>query len=109
MSKYGNRRVVYNGIVFDSKAEKERYIELLLLERAGKIENLQRQAVFLLIPKQPDEKSVKYTADFIYIENGSKIAEDVKSEVTAKDKVYVLKRKLFKLKHTDWTFKEVIM
>ena len=40
MSKYHNKKVIYNGITFDSIKEKNRYIELKLLERAGLIKNL---------------------------------------------------------------------
>lgn len=42
-SKYHNKKVVLpDGTVFDSQKEYARWCELRLLERAGKITNLQR-------------------------------------------------------------------
>jgi hypothetical protein len=123
MSKYGNKKTVYNGMVFDSKAECERYKELVLLEKAGKIKDLKRQVKFELIPKfgrvrqfereQTNERAVYYTADFTYTQIPQmgmpfQVAEDVKSEATAKNKEYVIKRKLFKQKYKNWVFREEI-
>ena len=99
MSKYGNRKVVLNGITFDSKKEATRWAELKLLERAGKITFLQRQVSYVLVPKQVRdgkmiERPVVYKADFAYKdENGEDVVEDVKSPAT-KTQVYILKRKL---------------
>ena len=98
MGKYGNRKITVDGITFDSQKEAVRYQELLLLQRAGQIFNLQRQVPFVLIPKQERngkvvERAVVYKADFVYNENGEDIVEDVKSEAT-KTKEYIIKRKL---------------
>ena len=41
--KYKNKKTVYDGITFDSKKEAQRYSELKLLEKVGKIKNLKRQ------------------------------------------------------------------
>jgi hypothetical protein len=41
----------------------------------------------------------KYISDFVYLENGQKIVEDVKSEYTRKLPVYRLKKKLVKAVH----------
>lgn len=41
--KYHNEKVAVSGITFDSKKEADRYCELLLLQRAGRISELQRQ------------------------------------------------------------------
>lgn len=96
MNKYHNKKVCYNGIAFDSKKEARRYSELLLLERAGVITNLQRQVPFVLIPSQRIngkvvERECKYIADFVYTENGKKVVEDTKGMRT---KDYIIKRKL---------------
>ena len=53
MSKYHNRKVEIDGIKFDSTKEGERYLELKLLLKAGKIRDLQMQVEFELIPKHP--------------------------------------------------------
>jgi len=107
MSKYGNVKVTFDGIVFDSKKERERFIDLRMLERAGKIENLELQPEYELIPKSRTERAVKYRGDFRYIENGKVIVEDVKSTATAKDKAYIIKRKLMKWRCPDVEFREV--
>jgi hypothetical protein len=102
MSKYHNKKVVFNNIKFDSKFEAKRYGELLLLEKAGAITNLELQKSFELIPTQYEtlangkrgkclERAVTYKADFVYIENGKQVVEDVKG---MKTKDYIIKRKL---------------
>ena len=96
MSKYGNRITILDGKQFDSAKEARRYAELRLLERAGQIQNLQRQVPFVLIPKQERngkviERPCVYKADFVYTENGEEVAEDVKG---VKTKEYIIKRKL---------------
>lgn len=108
-SKYGAKKITQNGITFDSKREAKRYGELLLLERAGAITELQRQVEFVLIPAQrePDtigkrggvikgkviEHKCSYVADFVYhnAEDGKLVVEDTKGFRT---KDYVIKRKL---------------
>ena len=99
MAKYRNTKVTINGITYDSKKEARRHGELLLMERAGAIKNLEHQVKYVLIPSQKIdgrvvEREVSYTADFRYIQNGKVIVEDVKSEITRKDKTYILKRKM---------------
>ena len=96
-SKYKNRRVKVSGIPFDSRKEAERYEELKLMERAGKIKDLQRQVSYLLIPAQKDEsgkvieRCCRYVADFVYRIDGETIVEDVKGVRTPE---YKIKRKL---------------
>lgn len=51
-NKFGNRKVTVDGETFDSKKEYNRYRELLLLVRAGKIHDLFRQVKYELIPAQ---------------------------------------------------------
>lgn len=110
-SKYKAKKVTVNGQTFDSKKEYQRYCELSLLERAGKITNLERQVKFVLIPAQyePDsvgvrggvrrgkclEREVSYVADFVYDQDGKQVVEDVKGyrRGTAYS-VFTIKRKL---------------
>ena len=96
MSKYLNRKVTVDGITFDSRREFLRYRELCLLEKAGKIKNLQRQVKFELIPSQKVdgkvvERQCSYIADFVYEQDGKTIVEDTKGFAT---KDYIIKRKL---------------
>lgn len=111
-AKYKNKKVVYEGITFDSQKEAQRYCELKLLQRAGKIQNLELQKTFVLIPTQrePDtigkrggvikgkliEKECTYKADFVYTENGKTVVEDTKG---MKTEVYKIKRKLMLFVH----------
>ena len=93
MSKYNNRRT--NG--FDSIREMNRYQELKLLERAGKIQGLDRQVRFDLIPNQYDDngklvyRGIYYVADFVYWKDHMFIVEDCKGFRT---KEYQIKKKL---------------
>ncbi|MBQ2175640.1 MAG: DUF1064 domain-containing protein, partial [Alphaproteobacteria bacterium] len=48
--KYNNKKIIVDGIKFDSKKEALRYKELKMLEKAGIISNLQRQVKYTLIP-----------------------------------------------------------
>ena len=102
MNKYHNKKVIYEGIVFDSKKEAKRYGELLLLNRAGVIHNLQRQVEFVLIPSQYCdgkcvERKCSYIADFVYLdENNALVVEDTKGFRTPD---YIIKRKLMLFVH----------
>ena len=99
MNKYRAKKTEVDGILFDSKHEAERWCELKLLERAGKITDLFRQMPITLIPAQRNEKGkvierpVKYVADFMYTENGKTVFEDAKSPATRTPE-YIIKRKL---------------
>ena len=104
-----------DGVVHDSKKEADRWCELKLFERAGKISDLKRQVPYELIPAQYEtvprysktgarlkdgqrcaEKGVVYICDFEYIENGKRVVEDVKSPATRKKESYIIKRKLMR-------------
>ena len=94
MSKYGNiKTTTSDGITHDSIKEANRWCELKLLERAGRISDLKRQVKFELIPKQDGERAVYYIADFVYhnADDGKLVVEDVKGKRT---KDYIIKRKL---------------
>lgn len=100
-SKYRNKKVVVDGMRFDSKHEHERWLTLLQMQEEGKIWGLQRQVPFQLLPsqrigKKVVERPVKYIADFTYTtqaEDGSDwfVVEDAKGKRTAD---YIIKRKL---------------
>lgn len=117
MSKYNNKKVMLDGIVFDSKREATRFAELKLLERAGQISKLELQKTFELIPAQYEkasdyykigakkgqlkkgkliEKAVTYKADFCYWKDGKWIVEDTKGVRTRE---YIVKRKLMLYVH----------
>lgn len=110
-TKYRSKKIVRDGITFDSQKEYKRYCELKILCVAGKITCLELQKRYELIPAQYEkierhgkngqrlkdgqrciEKSVVYVADFVYRDaQGNTIVEDTKGFRT---KDYILKRKL---------------
>lgn len=102
-NKYHARKVVAGGQNFDSEKEYARYLELKLLEKAGEIENLERQVRYDLIPRQNDEngkmieRPTVYIADFQYrdCKTGETIVEDVKGYKRGQAyAVFTMKRKL---------------
>lgn len=92
--KFGAVMTTVEGITFRSKAEARRYSELLLLARAGKIECLELQPVYVLHAPLTTgtmrgalkatagqlPKVGKYVADFRYYDmtTGAQVVEDVK-------------------------------
>lgn len=114
-NKYYAKKTFVNGIEFDSRKEARRYSELLLLQRAGAIRDLELQKKYVLIPAQYEtyerygkkgqrlqdgqrlvEKECAYLADFVYKEDGKTIVEDTKG---IKTKDYIIKRKLMLYVH----------
>ena len=109
-NKYKSMKCYLDGIEFDSRREARRYQELLLLQRAGVIQDLRLQEKFVLIPSQYEsyerygakgqelklgqrlvEKECSYIADFVYEQDGKTVVEDTKG---FKTKDYIIKRKL---------------
>jgi hypothetical protein len=92
VSKYRNRKTIYQGIEFDSQKEERRYQELQLLERAGEIRYLERQPRYDFVIKGKKLKHY-YKADFRYevVRTGQVVTEDVKGYRT---RDYRLKKEL---------------
>lgn len=108
-NKYHNRKAAVDGEIFDSRKEARRWIELQMIQKAGKISHLERQKKFVLIPAQyePDiigprggkkkgkliEHEVSYYADFYYYNPtfDDWVVEDTKGVKTPE---YIIKRKL---------------
>lgn len=112
-SKYKNKKVTVNGKVFDSKKEAKRYCELIKLEQAGLIKDLETQKKFLLLDTFKKNgktyKQISYYADFVYFDVYSKktIVEDVKASKNFKTDVYKIKKKLFEFVYPNLTIKEI--
>ena len=106
MNKYRNKKVQFNGITFDSKAEETRYKQLLLMQKANYITDLELQPRFLLQESFKKNgktyRKIEYIADFMYEEKGKVIIEDVKGMET---KEFKIKRKLFEYKYPDLELK----
>jgi hypothetical protein len=93
-NKFGAKKTVVDGKIFDSIKEAKRYKELVLLQSTGIISDLTCQVTFRL-----DVNGLlicKYRADFVYRENGHHVVEDVKG---ARTREYLLKKKLMRAVH----------
>lgn len=101
-NKYHNKKVVYNGIKFDSKKEGAYYLKLKLLEEKGVIQDLQLQVKFELIPsfkfKGETIRGINYYADFTYKQDGKLHIVDTKGIRTD---VYKIKKKMMNYKGYD--------
>lgn len=88
-SKYSAQRDTVDGITFDSKREAQRWSELRLLERAGKIRDLQRQVPIELEGRDGPlltrtGRTMRLTLDFAYFDValGLTVYEDAKGYPT---------------------------
>lgn len=101
MNKYHNKKVMYNGIKFDSKKEKDYYIKLKILEKSNKIRDLKLQVPFILIETfkrgEKTYRKMKYVADFTYYDDKDNFhVVDTKGFHTNE---YQLKKKLMAWKY----------
>lgn len=114
-NKYHNKKVEYNGILFDSQKERDRYIVLKKAESDGLISELELQPQFELIPKVTEtyvkhlktkdkvcertvQQPIYYRGDFKYIKDGIVVIEDIKASKYMLDPKFVIKEKLFRWK-----------
>jgi len=110
MRKYRNKKMVVDGIQFDSRREGQYYVKLKLLLAAGEISDLRLQVPYEIIPaiykdevkhlKTKDkvvrkcvQRATTYVADFVYVDNatGETKVVDTKGFRT---KEYKLKKKM---------------
>lgn len=109
-NKFNNRKIIINGVKYDSKHEYERWKELELLNNIREITDLQFQVKFSICPKAPNVRGSRerfYIADFVYTRSdGTKVIEDAKSPITKKDKTYRLKKQLVQVLYPEYTFIE---
>ena len=96
MSKYKNKKVVVDNILFDSKKEANYYTKLKILRDAGKITDLKLQKKFVLQDKftlnGKTYRAITYVADFVYKDDKGMHVVDTKGYRT---QVYKIKKKLF--------------
>ena len=103
-TKYGKR--------WDSKKELAYYENLLLLQKAGEIIEIELQPSFLLQKafkrNGKTERAIRYNADFkVTYTDGHVEIVDVKASPKFKTDVYRIKRKLLLYKYPHLEFKEV--
>lgn len=109
-------RTYNDGTVFSSKKEMYRWDDLLKLQQAGEIKDLQRQVSFVLTeefihPQYGKINKIVYISDFVYTNisfrkgfDNRECVEDSKGMLTDE---YKLKRKLFLYKYPEYLFFEV--
>ena len=108
-AKYHSKKVTVDGIKFDSQKEANRYCELKLLKKAGKITNFELQPEFVLQEGFREKngqwiRPIKYKADFrVIYADGSEVVIDTKGYKT---KDYLIKRKMLLKKYPDIDFRE---
>lgn len=106
MNKYRNKKVLVDDYVFDSIQESRRYKELKILLMAGEIKDLKLQPRFELQPSFKKNgrtyRKIEYIADFMYLQDGKIIVEDVKGIQTD---VFKLKHKIFEKLYPDLELK----
>ena len=114
-SKYWNKKVEIDSIVFDSKKEGDYYLYLKQLQENGQIANLRLQVSYEIIPAVQGEKIVHlktktktvpyciqrathYVADFVYVETatGKEHVVDVKGKTAPLTEGFKLKQKLMR-------------
>lgn len=79
-NKYGAKKagsLLFEGRMFDSKAERDRAEQLKVMEKDGDIQELELQPQTSL-----SRAEIGYKPDFAYTENGVRIYEDVKGVET---------------------------
>lgn len=105
-TKYRNIPCDYNGHHFDSIKERDYYISLLWLEKAGEIHDIQLQVPFELQPAFKHNgktiRAIKYIADFTYLDRDGKMhIVDTKGFHTEK---YEIKKKM--MLYHGWEIEE---
>lgn len=92
-NKYNAKKTELDGIKFDSLKESRRYAELKLLEKAGKIRDIELQKKFEICAKSKGKRALYYIADFVYWDNtvNQMIVEDVKGYKTP---IYNIKKRM---------------
>ena len=108
-NKYNNKKVIVDGIKFDSKMEAKYYNVLKLLQAAGKVTKIELQPKFELLPtftkNGVTHRAITYTADFkVTYADGKVEIVDVKGVET---QVFKIKQKLFEHKYPDLSLKVV--
>ena len=117
-NKYHNKKVIVDGVTYDSKREYARWSFLKTMEQQGLISELKRQVKFELIPPIKEEKvvqlktkekttektvqrAIEYIADFVYMKGDTMVVEDIKasSKMGAIDRVFLIKEKLFRYRY----------
>jgi hypothetical protein len=91
-TKYNNKRIKVDGILFDSKKEADYYCDLKLMLKYGFILGFSIQCKFILQEGDEKIKPICYIADFVVFYKDRTVIIDTKGVRTD---VYKLKKKMF--------------
>jgi hypothetical protein len=102
-SKLGNKKIVVNGIEYDSKMEYEFHLILLAEKQQGKIAEIEIQPKYELLPAfekmGKKHRAMTYSPDFLVTyPDGRKVVIDVKGHPNDR---FPLKKKLFDFNYPD--------
>lgn len=115
-NKYNSKKVVIDGITFDSTKEGKRYLVLKEAQCNGTISELTLHPRWELLPAKKEQYiehkitkdvvkertillPIRYTADFSYIKDGQFVVEDVKGSPYTLSKDVPLRLKMMKYFH----------
>lgn len=104
-AKYGNKKTLCNGILFDSGHEADRYLELKALQELGHIRDLELQPKYgIFACEMATGRGIEvasFKADFRYFDIDADRArvEDTKSDATKGETAYRLRKKLVEACH----------
>lgn len=109
-NKFGNKKTTVDNIKFDSKGEANYYCKLKLLKQSGEIKDFELQPKIVLQPSFKINgktiRAINYIADFKVTEPNNHIYYvDFKSKFTAKNPVFLLKKKMLLYKYKDIDFR----
>ena len=110
--RYKHKTILADGLKFDSKKEYDRYLFLKDAEKKGLISDLRVHVRYELIPSVTEEyvvhlktkdkiktrvlqQAITWTSDFVYMNNGEEVIEDVKPRKDLLSDRFVIKEKLF--------------
>jgi hypothetical protein len=101
-NKFGAEPKTVDGLVFKSKWQADRYVELRNLERAGLISKLRVEVPYALEVARPTGEIVRlgsYIADADYYRGDEFCVEDSKSKPTRKLEMYLWKKAHFEVQY----------
>ena len=103
-SKYKNKQVEVDGIIFDSGLESQYYLHLKQLQEQGIVKFFEMQKTYLLLEGYSIEgkkrQSIKFTPDFIvhYADDTIRVI-DIKGSEMAISRDFPLRKKMFECRY----------
>lgn len=109
-NKYNAKKIIIDGIVFDSIKEGNRYLDLRLQQHTGFIKNLACHPKYILLEgfkhKQGYCYPITFKPDFRYEKDNEIWVEDVKGGDSTKTDGYIIRKKLLLNRYPEINFIE---